>query len=99
MFFGKFICSVFFAFMLSLSVLLTNTETNFAYANFNFGAAGDFGCSSNAQKTLNNIKSHTTVERFLALGDYSYKSSGSCWLNMVDSSNLKPRTRITIGNH
>ena len=99
MFFGKFICSVFFAFMLSLSVLLTNTETNSAYANFNFGAAGDFGCSSNTQKTLNNIKSHTTVERFLALGDYSYQSSGSCWLNMVDSSNLKPRTRITIGNH
>ena len=84
---------------LSLSVMFTSLQENSASADFNFGAAGDFGCGSNAQKTLNNIKSHTTVERFLALGDYSYQSTGTCWLNMVDSSNLQPRTRITIGNH
>jgi hypothetical protein len=86
-------------FILSLSVVFTSLEANSAFADFNFGAAGDFGCGGNAQSTLNNIKSHTTVERFLALGDYSYQNSGSCWLNMVDSSNLKTRTRIAIGNH
>ena len=84
--------------VLSLGVLFTYMVSNPA-EGFNFGAAGDFGCSSNAQKTLNNIKSHTTVERFLALGDYSYQSTGSCWLNMVQSSNLVTRTKITIGNH
>lgn len=95
----RLIFSIFMAVMLSLSAVSMSMEAKSAFADFNFGAAGDFGCGSNAQKTLNNIKSHTTVERFLALGDYSYQSSGSCWLNMVDSSNLKPRTRIAIGNH
>ena len=84
---------------LVLSVLITSMQTNFAFADFNFGAAGDYGCNSNTQKTLNNVKSHTTVERLLALGDYSYQSTGTCWLNLIDSSNLKSRTRITIGNH
>jgi hypothetical protein len=84
---------------LLLTVLFTSMQANSASAAFNFGAAGDYGCNSNTQKTLNNIKSHTTVERHLALGDYSYQSTGTCWLNMIDSSNLKDRTRITIGNH
>jgi hypothetical protein len=85
---------------LVLSVLFTSMQANSAFADFNFGAAGDYGCNSNTQKTLNNIKSHRQpVERHLALGDYSYQSTGTCWLNMIDSSNLKSRTRITIGNH
>jgi len=84
---------------LLLSVLFTSMQANSAFADPNFGAAGDYGCNSNTQKTLSNIKSHTTVERHLALGDYSYQSTGTCWLNMIDSSNLKSRTRITIGNH
>jgi Calcineurin-like phosphoesterase len=84
---------------LVLSVLFTSMQANSAFA-FNFGAAGDYGCNSNTQKTLNNIKSHRQpVERHLALGDYSYQSTGTCWLNMIDSSNLKSRTKITIGNH
>jgi hypothetical protein len=82
----------------SLTVLLAFTVSNYAFG-FNFGAAGDYGCNSNTQKTLNNIKSHTTVERVLALGDYSYLSTGTCWLNMIDSSNLELRTKIAIGNH
>lgn len=95
--------SIFMAGILSVSVLFTSLQANFAFADFNFGAAGDFGCGSSAQNTLNKIKSHTTVERFLALGDYSYRKTNEanykCWLNMVDSSNLKSRTRIAIGNH
>lgn len=94
----KSICSLVISCVLSLGVLFTSMDAT-PTAGFNFGAAGDFGCSSNAQKTLNNIKSHTTVERVFALGDYSYQSTGSCWLNMVESSNLVTRTKITIGNH
>ena len=90
---------------LLLSILLTSMQANSAFAGLNFGAAGDYGCGSNAQKTLNNLKSHTSVDKHLALGDYSYLSTddtpnpAQCWLNMIDSSNLKSRTRITIGNH
>jgi len=91
--------SILMACALSLSVIFTSMQANSAFADFNFGAAGDFGCSSNAGKTLSNIKSHTSVERVLALGDYFYQSTGTCWLNMIDSSNLKSRTRIAIGNH
>jgi hypothetical protein len=101
----KLLLSFLMACTLLLSVLFTSLQGNSASAAYNFGAAGDYGCGSNAQKTLNNIKSHTTVERHLALGDYSYldtsdtPSPAQCWLNLIDSSNLKSRTRITIGNH
>lgn len=84
---------------LSLSVIFTSMQANSAFADFNFGAAGDFGCSSNAGKTLSNIKSHTSVERVLALGDYSYQSTGTCWFNIIDSKNIHGRTKIAIGNH
>jgi len=95
---GKLVRSLFILGVLSVSVLFAFMVVDPVQA-FNFGAAGDYGCNSNTQKTLNNIKSHTTVEQVLALGDYSYVSTGTCWLNMIDSSNLKSRTKITIGNH
>ena len=91
-------CSILMACTLLLSVIFTSTQANLSFG-FNFGAAGDFGCGSNAGKTLSNIKSHTSVERVLALGDYSYQSSATCWLNLVDSKNIDGRTKITIGNH
>ena len=68
----------------------------YAFADFNFPAAGDWGCGSNAVKTKNNINSRSP-ERVLALGDYSYQSSASCWLNIVDD--FDSRMRIAIGNH
>jgi hypothetical protein len=68
----------------------------YAFADFNFPAVGDWGCSSNAVKTKNNINSRSP-ERVLALGDYSYQSSASCWLNIVDD--FDSRMRIAIGNH
>jgi hypothetical protein len=36
-------------------------------------------------------------ERILALGDYSYQSNATCWLNIINP--VKSITRITIGNH
>jgi hypothetical protein len=80
----------------SLSILLSSLNSNHTSA-YNFGATGDWGCNSNTQKTLANIRSHSSPERILALGDYSYQSSATCWLNII--SPVKSITKITIGNH
>lgn len=80
----------------SLSILLISFNTNLGFA-YNFGAAGDWGCNSNTQKTLDNIRSHNSPERIFALGDYSYLSTATCWLNIINP--VKSITKITIGNH
>ena len=67
-----------------------------AIADYNFAAAGDWGCSSNTDKTVTNIKGKNP-ERVLALGDYSYQSTGSCWFNKISS--IDSITKIAIGNH
>ena len=94
-------CSIFLACTLSISVVFTSIEIKSAFAEPNFGAAGDWGCTSNTAKTVSNIRSHTSPERIFALGDYSYKEDGSsspdCWLDIISA--IKSRTRISIGNH
>jgi hypothetical protein len=82
-------------FMLGLAFSLM--LQNYSYAEPNFGAAGDWGCNSNTGSTVNNIRSHNSPERVFALGDYSYTSTPTCWLDRIDA--IKSRTRITIGNH
>jgi hypothetical protein len=72
-------------------------QTNYAFAFPNFGAAGDWGCSSNTKSTVSNIRSHNSPERVFGIGDYSYTSTPTCWLNIIDA--IKSRTRIAIGNH
>ena len=57
----------------------------FGLADFNFGAVGDWGCSSNAQNIKNGISSKNP-ERVLGLGDYSYTSTATCWTNILQSS-------------
>ena len=84
-------------FMLGLAFSLVLQLQNYTFAEPNFGAAGDWGCSSNAGKTVSNIRSHNSPERVLALGDYSYDDTANCWLNIIDP--IKSRMRITIGNH
>jgi len=81
---------------LFLTIFFSSFQANYALA-INFGAAGDWGCNSNTGKTVSNIRSHNSPERILALGDYSYTSTPTCWLDIIDS--IKNRTRITIGNH
>ena len=72
-------------------------EVNYSLAEPNFGAAGDWGCSSNTQSTVSNIRSHNSPERVFGIGDYSYTSTPTCWLDIIDP--IKSRTRIAIGNH
>lgn len=64
--------------------------------DFNFGAVGDWGCSSNAQNTVNNIVSKNT-ELVASLGDFSYENTGDCWLQLVDP--IDEKMKIVIGNH
>jgi Calcineurin-like phosphoesterase len=79
----------------SLGTIMVSSGLNYASA-FNVGTAGDWGCNSNTQKTLTNIKNQGP-ERIFALGDYSYQSTATCWLNIISS--VKSITRIAIGNH
>ncbi|HJY10838.1 MAG TPA: metallophosphoesterase [Nitrososphaeraceae archaeon] len=67
-----------------------------AIEDFNFAAVGDFGCTSNTDDTVDNIV-HKNPELVLALGDYSYESTGTCWF--YKSTPIDNITRISIGNH
>jgi predicted phosphodiesterase len=69
-----------------------------AISDFNFGAAGDWGCTSNTDATLANMKGKSP-ERVFGLGDYSYASTGSCFFTKIDGSGLTGNTKIAIGNH
>jgi Calcineurin-like phosphoesterase len=94
---GKLTSLITLASMFSLSILVSSFNSNYAFA-YNFGSVGDWGCNSNTQKTLANIRSHgISPERVLALGDYSYQDTATCWLNIINP--VKSITRITIGNH
>ena len=59
-------------------------------------AVGDWGCSSNTQQTVNNIK-NKNPQLVLALGDYSYQGTAKCWLDKVKP--IDSKTKINIGNH
>ena len=62
----------------------------------NFATAGDWGCNTNTRQTMDNIDS-INPELLLALGDYSYSNSATCWLDIIKP--LDSNTRIAIGNH
>jgi hypothetical protein len=64
--------------------------------DFNFAAAGDWGCTSDTIDTVKNIIDKDP-EVVLALGDLSYNSSAQCWLDIIDP--IADKTMITIGNH
>lgn len=78
---------------ISVSLLIHNV---YAIDDYNFVAAGDWGCTSNTDNTVNNMISKSP-ERVLGLGDYSYSSTGTCWFNKI--SPIDSITKITIGNH
>ena len=65
-------------------------------ADFNFAAAGDWGCTSDTTNTVKNIIEQDP-EIVLALGDLSYNSTAKCWLGIIDP--IADKTKIAIGNH
>ena len=87
-------CIISFLLLVSLLGTFAPEKIVFALADFNFGAAGDWGCSSNTNNVENGIAAKNP-ERVLALGDYSYQST--CWLNIIKPTDSI--TKIAIGNH
>ena len=90
--------------VLWIGVLLTGSisiDTGFydpviAASDLSIVAAGDWGCTENTRDTVSNIK-NSSANLVLALGDYSYSYTPTCWLNIVKP--IKSITRINIGNH
>jgi Icc-related predicted phosphoesterase len=89
--------------LIAIAVLLTgliiNTgffERAIAASVVNIVATGDWGCTENTQDTVANIK-NLSPNLVLALGDYSYSTTPTCWLNIVKP--IISITKINIGNH
>ena len=78
------------------NLLVVFAPVKIAFADYNFGAAGDWGCSSNTNTVENGIAAKRP-ERVLGLGDYSYQSTATCWLNIIRPTDSI--TKIAIGNH
>src|ERR671921_82670 len=75
----------------------TTTETPPSIStNFNFGAAGDWGCTDDTSDTVNNILDKAP-EIVLGLGDYSYDDSADCWFDITQP--IDNIMKISIGNH
>lgn len=84
-------------FLVPILVLLSfHLQNSFGLSDFNIGAVGDFGCTSNAQNVVDGIKSKNP-EKVLGLGDYSYQPTAPCWLNEI--APINSMTNIAIGNH
>jgi glucose/arabinose dehydrogenase len=70
---------------------LDSTSTDFSFA-----AAGDWGCSSNTKKMVDNIIVKNP-QLILGLGDYSYRFHPDCWLQLIDP--IYSKMKIALGNH
>lgn len=64
--------------------------------DFNFVAAGDWGCGNDARNTFAMMK-RMEPELYLALGDYSYEPSLDCWFNIVKPAGSA--LKAVVGNH
>lgn len=62
--------------------------------DFNFVAAGDYGCSKNARNTINSMQDKKP-ELVLPLGDLSVDKTATCWLDLV--SPFEDKLQITFG--
>ena len=67
-----------------------------AASDTHIDAAGDWGCSSNTEKTVNNAK-RMNPQLLLALGDYSYEKTSTCWIDLIKP--VDSITKINFGNH
>src|SRR5215210_2189451 len=71
--------------------------TTMTNTNFNFAAAGDWGCTDDTTDTVNNILDKSP-ELVLGLGDYAYREDPvDCWLDIIKP--IDSITKIVLGNH
>ena len=66
--------------------------------DFNFVAAGDFGCGDEPNRTIGGMIK-MDPEIVIALGDLSYDKSAACWINSMTQLDNPGRIKISIGNH
>jgi Calcineurin-like phosphoesterase len=97
----KIFSVVFAAVILSFIAGVAIIQEYSAYAvvvfpDFNFGAVGDWGCTSNANSTAMNMI-EKGIELNLGLGDYSYKPIAKCWLDIIQP--IFNKTKISMGNN
>ena len=71
-------------------------ETN--ESEFNFVAAGDFGCGKNANRTITNMLLREP-EVVIGLGDLSYQKTADCWFHVVSPLDTDGRLKIAIGDN
>ena len=78
---------------------ITTTEAA-APSDFNFAAAGDWGCTDDTINTVDNMVDKKP-ELVLALGDFSYEPTADCWLDVIQpiDNTIDNAMKIVIGNH
>jgi hypothetical protein len=74
----------------------TFVGAGYAASNTQIVAAGDWGCSKNTAETVKLVQS-LNPQLVLALGDYSYEKTATCWLDLIKP--IEQITKINIGNH
>jgi len=63
--------------------------------DFNFIAVGDWSCA--ARPTTISAIVEKNPELVLALGDFSYKDTADCWLELIEP--IDDKLRVALGNH
>ena len=75
-----------------------DNEDNEDHPDFNFAAAGDFGCGDEAKRTVNNMKSKDP-ELVISTGDLSYNKYAACWFSTVAPLDVNGKLKIAFGEH
>ena len=78
------------------SFTTVNAQVQSDHNDFNFVAAGDWGCDKKAHETVANMQ-NKSPELVLALGDLSYQKRADCWFQMM--SPLINKTKMVFGDH
>ncbi len=77
-------------------VAAASFEINSNHIDFNFVAAGDWGCDTKVHETVSNMQ-NKSPDLVLVLGDLSYQKSADCWFKMM--SPLINKTKMVFGDH
>lgn len=86
-----------------LTITINDIEHGYAFGldttsktDFSFATVGDWGCSSETKKMIDNIVDKNP-QLVLGLGDYSYRFNPDCWFQLIDP--IFSKMKIVIGNH
>ncbi|MDP9306496.1 MAG: metallophosphoesterase [Thermoproteota archaeon] len=75
-----------------------NNDVGSKFHEFNFVVAGDFGCSDEANKTIDSMVSKKP-EIVIALGDLAYKKNPQCWFDIISPLENISNFKISFGEH